>query len=94
MKKCCLFLLLAAILVAPVGCSDRESAIEVYPYLQPSVDKTGLAVNISTHKIHIDTECRHVKNSKEDNLRYTEHTTENVNTLFSMGYTLCQDCSE
>ena len=94
MKKCCLFLLFIALLFAPVGCAERKSTVELSPYQQPSVDKNGLAVNVTTKKIHFDTECRHVKSTKEDNLRYAEHTTDNVNTLFSMGYTLCETCSK
>ncbi len=93
MKKCCLFLLLFATLFAPVGCEKPESTIELSPYVQPSVDKTGLIVNVSTQKIHFDHECRHVKAAKETNLRYTVHTTDAVNTLFSMDYTLCDTCT-
>lgn len=94
MKKYCVFLLLFALLFAPVGCQKRESTVELLPYSQPSVDKSGLAVNITTLKIHFDVECRHVKGAKEENLRYTPRTTDTVNILFSMGYTPCEDCAD
>ena len=94
MKRCCLFLLFFALLFAPVGCAKEQSTVELHPYSQPSVDKSGLCVNISSKTIHLDPDCRHVQTSREENLRYTAHTTESVNTLFSMGYTLCQDCSQ
>ena len=97
MKKCCLFLLLFATLLAPVGCAEAKSTVELYPYtqdVQPSVDKTGLVVNVSTHKIHFDPDCYHIKSAKEENLRYTAHTSDTVNTLFSMDYALCETCSK
>lgn len=93
MKKYCLFLLLIAILLAPVGCAESKSTVELYPYVQPSVDKTGLVINISTRKIHFDPDCYHVKGAKEENLRYATHTSDNVNILFSMDYTFCKTCS-
>ena len=94
MKHCCLILLTLALLLSTVGCQKTESTVELYPYTQQTVDKTGLAVNVSTLKIHTDPDCYHVKASQEKNLRYAPDTAETVNTLFSMGYTFCKTCSE
>ena len=92
--KRCLLLLLILSLFAPVGCEKAESTIVLLPYSQPSVDKKAIPVNISSKTVHFDHNCTHVKNAKEENLRSLDHTTDNINTLLSMGYTLCKTCRD
>lgn len=90
-KRFLLFLLILS-LFAPVGCTKSESTIVLLPFSQPVVDKKALTVNISSKTIHFESTCRHVENAKEENLRSLEDTTDNVNTLLSMDYTLCSAC--
>lgn len=92
MCKRFLILLLILSLFAPVGCEKEQSTVILLPYSQPVVDKKALTVNIASKTVHFDPACRHVTNAKEDNLRYTDDTTDGVNTLLSMGYTLCDTC--
>ncbi len=53
-----------------------------------------IAVNISTKRVHFYLLCPHVENTKEENLRYLSMSSDAVNTLLSMGYTLCSDCCD
>lgn len=93
-RKTLLIFFLILSLFAPVGCQKADSTINLLPYSQPSVDKGTVSVNISSKTIHLDHNCTHVKNAKEENLRSLDHTTDNINTLFSLGYTLCKACSD
>lgn len=91
--RCFLILLLILSLFAPVGCENSESTVILLPYTQPLGDKKALTVNISSKTIHPDATCTHIEKAKEENLRTLDHTSDNVNTLLSMGYSLCKSCT-
>ena len=86
--------LLILALFAPVGCEKVESTVILQPYLQPTVDKKAITVNISSKTVHLDPLCEHIETSKAENLRTVDNTPDAVNTLLSMDYHICKDCYE
>lgn len=86
-------LILTALLLFATGCESEESTLELLPYTESAAQTDGIACNVTTLKLHFDPDCYHVRLADPDHLRYAEDTTDTVNTLYSMGYTRCEDCS-
>jgi hypothetical protein len=88
-----LIFLLTVSLFATVGCQKQENDIVLIPYTQPAVDKKPITVNIASKIIHLREDCIHIGRTSPENLRYAEHTSDNVNTLLDMEYRFCEVCS-
>ena len=91
--KLLLFLLITALCLFSVGCEANESTIELLPYTESTAQTEGIACNVTTLKLHFDPDCYHIKRTNPDHLRYAKDDTDTINTLYSMGYTRCEDCS-
>lgn len=94
MKTQLLFLLVLILLLS--SCSRGDSVISIAEGTtacpREEVLFGDLYANSSSKKFHIYRDCKYLKNSDPENITQLSDTSEIRESLYDIGYTLCDNC--